>query len=252
MKHIALLFILFTMLSSLSAYQDSYYSLATPTQLFKGEGEVNLVHRFNGEVAKDPLDTFFGLDDGANVMMGFRYVVVNATELKASYIRNGKEMNLGLGRRLTPDSFPLQAQLDINYLSFKPVSVNDRRANLSYILALQTGKIHPVLNLNCNLGYDGYYERFVNGLGLQFNIKESLHLVGEYYPVWDRNSAKEAVKKHLDDNDVFAFGIKADTYGHHFMFQLSNGSRMNPCGQSRGTDNNKLHLGFNIQRRFGE
>lgn len=251
MKHSLLVLILLVLISGLSAYQDTYFSLSTPTQLYKGEGELNLAHRFYGEVAKDPLDTFFGMDEGANVMLALRYSLISATELKTAYIRSAKEINLGLSRHLTPEIFPLQAQLELNYVSFLPTAVNERRSNLNYILSLQSKKVHPLLDLCANVAYDGYYERFANGYGMQFNIKENLHVVGEYYPVWDRNSAKDILRQHLGDHDVFAFGIKADTYGHHFLIQLSNGSRMNLCGQARGTDNSKLHLGFNIQRRFG-
>jgi hypothetical protein len=55
MKLPLMVIILIGMVSLLSAYQNSSFSLVTPTELFAKEGELSLAHRFYGTVSDTPL-----------------------------------------------------------------------------------------------------------------------------------------------------------------------------------------------------
>lgn len=252
MRHAFSVFFTLLMFSSLlQGYQNSAPSLITPTTLYPGEGEINLAHRFYGKLKDQPLDTFFGMDNGANVQVSARACVWKSLELKAGYTRNNKQYDLGIGYKLSPVDFPVLAQLDLKYFSFMQPGISSRRDNILYLASLQAQPWKDRLALTLNTGFDGYYERPVNGIGLLVNITENLSLIGEYYPVLDRNSAPERVKPYLGKHDAYCMAIKADTYGHHFIFSLGNSKGMDPRIQSLGADTRDLHLGFNIQRRLG-
>lgn len=251
MKQLTLFFVLICVFTTLSAYQNSSFSLFTPSSLNSGEAELNLAHRFYGVVYEEPLDTFFGMNDGANVNVSARYNIRYNLEAKAGYIRASKQYDLGVSMRLSPAEYPVQAQLDLQYFSFVQPGLEDRRDNFLYLLSAQNKPLYGIASLALNVGYDGYYDRFVNGIGLQLKLDDRLSVIGEYYPVWDRDSAADVVKQYMGKYDAYSFGIKANTYGHHFLFSLGNGREFSPARQSMGSSSNKLHLGFNIQRQFG-
>lgn len=234
------------------AYQNSFPSLFTPSGLYSGESELALGHRFYGAVDNEVWDTLFGINSGANVALAYRYNVMYNVEFKAGYNRADKQYELGVGIKMTPADFPMNAQVDLQYFSFVQPAIESRRDNLLYLLSLQSNKLLDRVSLVANVGFDGYYERLVNAWGLQVGITEKISLLGEYYPVWDRDSADPVVAQYLGNRDAYAMALKLDTYGHHFIFSLGNGTGMNPRVQSLGTNDEKLHFGFNIHRRLGQ
>lgn len=251
MRHLFPLLILLVLTTGLCAYQNSYPGLTTPTELFSKEGEFSLAHRFYGDIDKDFVDTFLGMNAGANVGVGFRYNVGYNCEVKAGYTRAIKQYDIGASYRPTPADFPVQAQLDVQLFSFKQQGLEDRKVNLLYLASAQTPLYLGHLSFAVNAGFDGYYERLVTGCGMQVKLTDKLTLLGEYYPVLDRNSAADVVQQYIGKYDAYSVALKMDTYGHHFIFSVGNGSGMNTRIQSLGTDSGKLHLGFNIQRRLG-
>lgn len=237
--------------SLLCAYQNSAPSLITPTNLFPGESELNLAHRFYGKLKDKPLDTFFGMDNGANILVSARTCVWKSLELKAGYTRRDKQYDLGMSYKISPVDFPILAQLDLKYFSFVQPGISSRRDNFLYLAVFQASPWKDRFVITLNTGYDGYYEQPVNGLGMHLFVTDKLSLIGEYYPVWDRDSAANIVKQYLGKHDSYCIALKADTYGHHFIFSVGNSEGMDPRIQSLGADTRDLHLGFNIQRRLG-
>ncbi|HPS39158.1 MAG TPA: hypothetical protein PL124_07070, partial [Candidatus Cloacimonadota bacterium] len=59
-------------ISFLGAYQANSIGLITPSSLENVQGEINLGHRFYGQVNHNTLDTFFGSSSGANAFVGYR------------------------------------------------------------------------------------------------------------------------------------------------------------------------------------
>jgi len=80
----------------LLAYDEpDMLNIKTPTGLKQGQMEVKIQHRFYGKINEKPLDNFFGLDIGANIGLGIRYVVLPKLEINGSYTRDGKEYTIG-------------------------------------------------------------------------------------------------------------------------------------------------------------
>ena len=91
----------------------------------------------------------------------------------------------------------------------------------------------------------------VAGFGLNVNFMDDVSIIGEIYPVLDRDSASGNLEKYIGEENAFAFGIKLDTYGHQFLFLLINsddiGLRRTSLGAAKDSH---LRFGFNIQRKL--
>ena len=235
----------------LFAYQNSSFSLFTPSALTEKEMEISIIHRFYGPVDEDVWDTLFGMNTGANVGLAFRRNLIYRIELKGSYSRGGKRMELGASWQPPTNTIPLDLQIDIAYFTFEQLGITERRKNLLYLVSAQRTLYPEWVILTTNLGYDGYYERFINGYALHLNYIRNVSIIGEYYPVWDRDSASSDLERYIGKYDTFSFGVKYNTWGHHFIFSVGNGTQFHPATQSLGTNNGSdLYFGFNIQRRL--
>jgi len=237
---------------NLFGYQHSFLNLVSPSELQDLQTEVGISHRFNGPYDDRPLDNAFGMDLGANIGIQLRQALMYKTELKLGYIRTNHESVIEISNRFTPDAFPVQAAANLQHFSYRdPFDYASRHDNLMLLLAVQNKPVFDMLSMNVNLGYDMQHKRLVNGFGIGLKPVDNITLIGEYYPVGDRKSAPKEVKDLLGKYNCFAMGVKLDTYGHHFMFMLSNNDSMAPRELSMGTYVKKdLKLGFNIQRQM--
>lgn len=239
---------------NLEAYQHSFINLISPTELGDWDGEATISHRFRGKIDDEPLDTFFGMDRGANIGLSYRQAFLYRAELKLGYIRDDKENLIQASWAFTPVDLLVQAQLDIQRFSYETYSFvyNDiaRRKNFLFILSAQNEPIAKRLILNINAGYEAENERFVTGLGAGVITLPNLTVLGEYYPVLDRDSAPDDVQSLLRKHDSFSIGIKADTYGHHFTLFLGNSDGITLRTLSKGHLDKNFKFGFNVQRHF--
>lgn len=234
----------------LVAYQDAGFTVFSPSSLSSGESELSIFHRFQGAVDEDVWNTLFGLNAGANVALGYRRAFPYDLEAKASYTRSKKRVELGVSWSPSLENIPVDAQLDVAWFSFAELGIEERRNNFLALLSARNEYQSQHATLTLNLGYDGYYERFFSGAALHVKLSEDTALVGEYYPVWDRESAPPQLRARMGDRDAYAFGVKFGTWGHHFIISLSNSWQNHPATMSLGTNSSDLFLGFNIQRRF--
>ena len=249
MKALACLALLM-FLVPLAAYQDSGFTILSPTSLSQGEAEISIFHRFQGPVDADVWNSLFGLNAGANVSLGLRRNIWQNIEAKASYTRAKKRVELGASWMPTTFSSPVAVQLEAAWFSFAELGIEDRRNNFIYLISARNNLQNERGTLTLNAGYDGYYQRFISGAALHVKLNEDAALVGEYYPVWDRDSASPELKARMGKHDSWAAGFKYSTWGHNFLFSLSNSWQNHPATMSLGTDSSDLFLGFNIQRRF--
>jgi len=242
-------FLLLTV-STLIAFEPSMVNLTTPSRLENTESVFKITHRFYGSVDDDPLESFFGLDAGANVSLGMRYALLPRLELNAAYTRLQKEYVLGASYAYFLPQMHVGGQLDIQFFSFQETGIEERSKNFYYALSLQTEPLFGVLRPVVNAGFDGYNEKLGVAVGMSIGTDvdigpvNRLDLVAEYYPVIDRD---EAV--HAADNS-FAFGIKAATYGHNFMLIVGNNSQISVRRLMLGAATNDLYVGFNIHRHI--
>jgi hypothetical protein len=65
-----------------------------------------------------------------------------------------------------------------------------------------------------------------------------------------KDKATDDLQNSLRKHDSYSIGIKADTYGHQFMFMLGNNEDMTPRQIVHGSKTRDLKLGFNVQRHL--
>lgn len=253
MRKLILLMLLSQIIACLSAYENSMLSLYSPTELDKGQGQFQIKHRFYGDITEEPLDSFFGMLKGVNIGFDYRYQFYPKAEVTFNYTKFKKDTQFGLAYKLQKDDFPIKGQINIDYLTFKePLMNDDRRGNFKTVLSLQN---EPFLDRwvgTINTGYDLYYERPLLGLGANIMIIDKVYLIAEYFPVLDRSTDIAQLKRYLKKADAYSVGIKLDTYGHHFKFQISNSEQMTLHRLTMGADKGApLMFGFNLERRLG-
>jgi hypothetical protein len=239
-------------ISLLYCYENSMLNLFTPTGLKQGQAELMIRHRFYGDISEDPLDNFFGMDAGANVNLSGRYQFYDKAEVNFSYSRRKSEKTMGLSYLLELEDFPLFGQINLQYFSYQEeVLKEENRQNLLYSLALQHEELFDRFTATVNTAYDGYNERVILGAGLMVEVIDDLSFIAEYYPVLDRDSVSGNLTKYIGAEDAYAVGIKLDTYGHQFVFLLTNSDDIGLRRVSLGVpEDSHLRFGFNIQRRL--
>jgi hypothetical protein len=245
-KKIIMFFALFLCVQGIFAFEPSALNLRVPSNLDGNALVFDVQHRFYGILTEETFDNFFGLDLGGNVNLGLRYAVLPRLELNANYTRSEKEYRLGASyAHYFPQIF-VKGQVDVQYFDFE--RSGERNRNFYYGVVLQTFHIGGILVPTANLAYDGYTEKFGLGFGLdlgfdwEFGPIEHISFIGEYYPVLQSEELVTGAENY------FAAGIRLDTYGHHFMLQISNGWEIGPRRLMLGTSTNDIYLGLTIHR----
>ena len=230
------------------AFEAGQLSLDTPNVLKKAEGSFGIRHRFFGEI--DDYNKFLGTDVGGNMHFVLKYALVDNLVLGVDHTRD--KSAYGVGLEYSHDLEWVKMGMRVNGFRLeKAFEVYDK--SYQAIVSLQTPNYFNHLNFTANLGYDTYNKHQIAGFGVDLNadnfisfltFTEKLSLLVEYYPQVDK---MQGVSKNYDS---YAFGIKYQTYGHHFEIMATNSTNMDPRTMSLGTDSSKLHLGFNINRKF--
>jgi hypothetical protein len=229
-----------------SAYplENDLLTLNVPTRMEKNELAFIVMHRFYGDVTDDPLGNHLGIDYGANVGLRTRYLVWNKLEFKGGYTVGHKEYTLGGSYAVEIDSIYLRSQIDIEYFDYTDFIAGEDVRGFFYLLSLQSDPFPNILSLVVNLGYDAENSKMGMGFGadigfnFDFNYIQRIHLIAEYYPLLEEENLMNS----------FAFGIKAETFGHLFMLLIGNNTEIGSRRAMLGAPSNTLHFGFNIYR----
>lgn len=249
MRVMLLVVLLILIPQTLLAYEPDLLNVKSPADLKSGQAEIKIQHRFYGDVNDEPLSNFLGADTGANVCVGLRYIL-SGLELSASRLRNRKESILAAGYGRTLPGIPIRGQVDFHFFRYEEFDFEindiDKKSGVFGLLSLQSGTVLNRITPTVNLGYDTKEEEFGSGLGLAITLLErigtlqKISVIGEYFPTTSG-----------DDNEPsYAFGLRLETYGHHFDFILSNNAEMGVRRLMSGAMKNAdLHFGFNIKRR---
>lgn len=222
-------------------YSGSFLSLHSPiTGVSRGDFEFAMNHRFFGAALKnDPLDSFFGLDNGANVRFGIRYYATDRVYVGGSHARLGNNNSVYAGWSAAPAG-NLLVGIEAGFSSVKPSSAADREGNINAVGSASIGlfqdKLRPVLNL----AYDGYRENTGAGFGVRYQVAERLALLGEYYP-----SAEEDAGE-----DCFGMGMRYNTWGHQFLLGLTNSSGIGIFDQMASSNTQDLSFALSVRRLF--
>jgi hypothetical protein len=237
---------LFLLAQLLFAFEPSALNLRVPSGLDRNSLVLDIQHRVYGVLTEDPFENLFGLDMGANASIGVRYALLTQLELKASYTTLAEEYRLGASYARDIPQIYLKGQLDIEYFDFEVAG--ERNRNFYYGLTVQSFPMVGFFTPTVNVAYDGFNEKFGLGFGADlgfdwyFGPIEHVSLIGEYYPILQ---SEEPI---TNGEDVFAAGLRLDTYGHHFMLQISNSYDIGTRRLMLGAPTNDIYLGFNIHR----
>jgi len=250
MKKIITIGSILLMSQSLMAFEAGQLSLDTPNVLEKGEGSFNIRHRFYGEI--DDSEKFFGTDDGGNMYFALKYALADNLLVGVDHTRDENAYGVGLEYAYGIADYKIGARAN----GFRLNRVGDAEPNpYSYMIngSVQTPNYFDHLILTANVGYDGFYEHQILGFGADVNVNnfmpfltftEKVSLLAEYYPQVDK------IDGISGKNDAYAYGIKFQTYGHHFELLATNSTNMDARTMSLGTNSDTLHFGFNISRKF--
>ena len=235
--------------SSLVAFESGQLSLDTPNVLKKNEGSFNIRHRFYGEI--DDAEKFLGTDDGGNMNFVLKYAL--ADNLLVGIDHSRAENAYGIGMEYAQDFKWIKAGIRLN--GFRLNNSNFEKTQKSYFIntSLQSKNYFDHLQFTANIGYDAYSNHHIAGVGVDLNVNnfipfltftEKVSLLAEYYPQIDK------VEGVSGKNDAYSYGVKFQTYGHHFEILATNASNMDTRTMSLGTNSDDIHFGFNISRKF--
>jgi hypothetical protein len=231
---------LLTAAPALQALENSMLNLKLPSGLEPRQAQFVLAHRFYGPVNEEPLESFFGMAGGANVALGFRVCPYHRFEITASRQFWENENILGAGWAFEVPLLPAVGQIDAAFHSYKTFS----SASLAYerreffharldLSARPGTRFLPVVNLAFDTESDGWRA----GFGANLTLTERFGLIGEIFPAPEGGG-----------DAVFAAGLKVQTYGHHFLFQIGNSTEIGTHRLMRGTRSDDLTLGFGLHR----
>ncbi len=252
------------------ALGDVLLSLPTSHIPTSGAWEVRFSHRFNQSIdqgnGSDRLHSLFGLDSNADVSIGASWAV--RRDFEVSLLRSNVLDDIELaGKYVVFQQAPaLPASLAIRFGGDirTEKDVNDRSSLFAQaIVSHQFGKrveIFAIPSYATNAG------RAVNGttsnalfrhasnipVGAAIVIKHGLSVVGELVP-------KNRDLPNTMHTDIgWALGLKSVIGGHFFEVLLTNNNAthvdqyLTSTYQGSPLNRGDLHLGFNIERRFGK
>ena len=228
-----------TAIAAGQSYNGSFLNLFTPISgTSGGDFEFSMNHRFFGAALKnEPFDSFFGLDNGANVRFGMRYYPKDNFHLGFTHTRLGNINTITAGWTMNALE-NLDFAVEAGYTSVK-VS-DDREGAIIATGCLEASFLNDRLRPVINYAFDGYRENNGAGLGLDFQVAEKVALFGEYFPSVDEST----------EEDCFAFGCRYNTWGHQFLLALTNSPGIGIYEQLPGSYTGDLFFALSIRRLF--
>jgi len=227
-------------------------TLPTTLRVPRMRSSFRLTHRFTRSLGQgdfgDLADSFFGIDNGANVGLEYRFGVMRGLQVgitrtndrtinlfsQYNVWQQGKDRPLGVGLLVSVDG------TDNFSDHFSPVLglAISRELGSHGAVYFDPTWVHAA-NLFPNGGADT--DTFVAGIGLRLRVRPTLYVVGEMMP---RMGYSPGVNQ-------MAVAIEKRFGGHSFQFNFSNGLQITPGQVTRGgVSNSDWFLGFNISRKF--
>jgi len=248
---------------------DVFLSLPTSHMPLHGTWEVRFTHRFNQSIDQgsfsDRIHTLFGLDSNADVGIGLSYVPVR--DLQLSFYRSNAMDDIELAAKYNifqqARAIPFSAAIRAGGDWRTEANLNDRTSVFGQaILTRQFGQraelsILPTFVTNAGRVVSGTSSAalFKNAFNVPvagaFRVSQAMSLVAEIVP-----------RNHDLPSDVhadfgWAAGLKTVIGGHFFEMLLTNNNATHVDQYLTSTymgsplHRGDLHIGFNIERRFG-
>jgi uncharacterized beta barrel domain-containing protein DUF5777 len=248
---------------------DVLLSLPTTHISSKGTWEVKFTHRFNQSLDQgnfsDRVHSLFGLDSNADVGLGLSYAM--RRDLQLSIYRSNAMDDIELGARYIlfqqAPAIPFSAALRAGGDWRTERDITDRTSLFAQaILSRQFGKhaeisaiptfVTDAGRVVSSTGSSALFKHAFNvPLGVAVMVHQNVSLVGEVIP---RN---RDLPTDMRDYFGWAAGIKSAIGGHFFEILVTNSNATHADQYVTSTymgsplRRGDLHLGFNIERRFG-
>lgn len=249
---------------------DILLSLPTAHIPSTGTWEVKFTHRFNQSIdqgnASDRIHSLFGLDSNADVGLGLSYAprrdlqfslvrsnALDDIELAAKYVvvQQAPAIPFGAALRVGGD-WRTEKNLSDRSSVFGQLVVSHQFGRKAEIFALPTYVTDAGRAVSGTTSGALFKHAFNVPIGVAYMIKPSLSIVGELIP--KNRDLPDTV--HADFG--WALGLKRAIGGHYFEILLTNNNATHvdqyttSTYQGTGLNRGDLHLGFNIERRFGK
>jgi hypothetical protein len=246
--------------------------LSLPTSHIPGEGiwEIKFTHRFNQSLDQgsfsDRVHSLYGLDSNADVGIGLSYAITR--DLQATFMRSNVNDDIESSlkyvvvqqARAIPFSLALRGGMDWR----TERDVTDRTSFFGQaIISRQFGAhaevfLMPTYATNAGRAVNGttsaalFKHAFNVPIGAALMVRPGLSVVVELTP---KNRDLPASANGGDFG--WALGLKRAIGGHYFEILLTNSNAtqvdqyVTSTYQGSPLNKSDIHLGFNIERRFG-
>lgn len=246
--------------------------LTLPTSHIPSEGtwEIKFTHRFNQSLdqgsASDRLHSLWGLDSNADVGIGLSYAPTR--DLQLSLYRSNALDDVELAAKYVvvqqAPAIPLSAAVRVGGDFRTEANLNDRTSVFGQvILSHQFGRraelfIMPTYVTKAGRAVSGttssalFDHAFNVPIGAAIIIRPALSLVAELVP------KNHDLPNSMHADFAWSLGLKRAIGGHYFEIMVTNSNATHAdqyvTSTYQGTPLSKsdLHLGFNIERRFGK
>jgi len=247
---------------------DSLLSLPTSHIPSTGTWEIKFTHRFNQSIdqgnASDRIHSLFGLDSNADVGIGLSYSPHR--DLQFSFVRSNVLDDIELAAKYVvvqqAPSFPFSVTIRGGGDIRTEKGLDDRNSIFGQlILSHQFGhkaEIFVIPTYATNAGRDPntngalFKHAFNVPIGAAIMIRPALSVIAEVIP-------KNRDLPELIHSDIgWAIGLKRAVGGHYFEILLTDNNAthvdqyVTSTYQATGLNRGDLHLGFNIERRWGK
>jgi hypothetical protein len=236
-------------------------NLPTTLRVPRHKSSFRITHRFARPLGQgdfgDLLSDFFGLDNGAQIGLEYRFGIMRGTQI-GIYRTSNRTIEFFAQHSTFQQGDNGMFGLDIlaaiegteNFGASTPDgSSTSYSPTLGVVLSREMGGFgavyfEPIWVNNSNtlpseLTDDN--DTFLMAMAARIRIRPTVYLVGEYAP---RIGYQPGV-------DHVSFGIEKRAGGHVFQFNFSNGIGTTPAQLARGgTDSDDWYIGFNIARKF--
>jgi len=226
-------------------------NLPTTLRLPKHKLAFRVTHRFSRPLGRgdfgDLLGDLFGLDSGAQIVLGLRFGLASGTQLEVY--------------RISDKTLQFQVHQSVLRQSSGPVGLSvtagiegrdnfgeDRSPNVGVVASRALGDraavfVAPYWIGDVDLTADGE-STLILGLGARLRLSRTLYASGEWHP-------RVAGFDGGGNDHILAFGLEARVGGHSFQFNFSNDLATTPAQIARGqVGPDDFFIGFNITRKF--
>jgi hypothetical protein len=249
---------------------DNLLSLPTSHIPSEGTWEIRFTHRFNGSLdqgsGSDRAHSLFGLDSNADVSIGVSYAP--RRDLQISFLRSNALDDIELALKYVviqqAPAVPFSAALRVGGDWRTEQNLQDRSSGFVQLaLSHQFGRkaeifIIPTFATDAGRVSTGttsgalFHHAFNVPIGAAIMVRPALSIVGEIIP------KNRDLPDNIHADFGWAVGLKRAIGGHYFEVLVTNNNSthvdqyVSSTYQGSGLQRGDLHLGFNIERRFGK